>query len=214
MIHARALLLADGSSDEPLGRHVAALAHRHGVALDVVAPEFDRMDRPPGRRVKDRLTRMIEIDADFDILIVHRDSERKAVVDRLAEIRQAVTSAGVDWPTVPVVPVRMTEAWLLLDEPAIRAVAGRPTGTEALDLPPAAAVESEPNPKARLLHALAIASGLSGRRLGKFTRDFPAHRRQLLERLDRRGSVRTLTAWQALEHAVLEAMAQMTAEPE
>ena len=32
-----------------------------------------------------------------------------------------------------IVPVRMTEAWLLLDESAIRRVAGRPHGDEPLD---------------------------------------------------------------------------------
>jgi hypothetical protein len=46
LIYARALMLVDGSSDEPLGRHVAALARRHEVRLDVVTPEFERMNMP------------------------------------------------------------------------------------------------------------------------------------------------------------------------
>jgi hypothetical protein len=211
LIYARALLLADGPSDEPLGRHVAALARRHGVRLDVVAPEFGRMDPPPGLRVRDRLARMLEIDPDFEILIVHRDSERQPAADRLDEIREAARSLSVPWPTIPIIPVRMTEAWLLLDEPAIRAVAGRPTGTEQLDLPRRPNVESVPDPKSCLQDALATASGLSGRRLSKFKRDFPAHRRQLLDRLDRAGPVRELSAWRALDLATGAAMAHLEA---
>ncbi len=203
-------MLADGSSDEPLGRHIAALAHRHDVTLDVVAPEFARMDTPPGRAVEARLVRMLAIDSDFDVLIVHRDAERQTVDDRLAEIRAALQSAALEWHLVPVIPVRMTEAWLLLDESAIRLVAGRPTGTEPLNLPSVAQVEAEPHPKSCLQEVLATASGLSGRRLRKFKRDFPAHRRQLLERLDRDGAVRSLGAWQALEDDVLRAMAVVT----
>jgi hypothetical protein len=202
-------MLADGSSDEPLGRHVAALAGRHGVRLDVVTPDFDRMNMPPGRRVRDRLQRMLELDPDFDALIVHRDAERWPRADRLNEIHAAMASLDVAWPTVPVIPVRMTEAWLLLDEQAIREVAGRPTATESLDLPAAALVEALPDPKMRLQEALAAASGHSGRRLREFERDFPAHRRQLLDRLDRSGPVCRLPAWQALEVATEKAMARL-----
>lgn len=204
-------MLADGSSDEPLGRHVEALARRHAVNLVVVTPAFDRMHDPPGRRVRARLERMLRIDHEFDVLIVHRDAERASVAHRLDEIRAATLSAGIDWPTIPVIPVRMTEAWLLLDERAIREVAGRPTGKDPLDLPSLANVESDPDPKARLQRALATASGLSGRRLREFRRDFPEYRRQLLDRLDRTGPVRDLQAWQALERATRDAMTGLSA---
>ncbi len=100
----------------------------------------------------------------------------------------------------------MTEAWLLLDEAAIRLVAGRPSSSEPLDLPLSHQAESLADPKTRLQIALASASGLSGRRLRQFKRDFPYHRRQLLERLDRNGQVRQLSAWQSLEAATERAM--------
>lgn len=209
MIRARALLLADGSSDEPLGVHVAALARSHGVALDVVAPEFDRMSDPPGRTVRQRLERMLKIDPDFDVLLVHRDCENDARDLREAEIVSGVEHCDIEWPVVPIVPIRMTEAWLLLDEKSIRVIAGRPSGVEPLDLPKVSQVETVPDPKARLGAALEIACGLSGRRLRKFKRDFPAHRRQLLERMDRLGPVRQLSAWRALETATADAMARV-----
>ena len=161
MIEARALLLVDGLSDEPLGRHVAAMARGHAVRLVVVAPSFDRMTKPPGRRVIDRLARILAIDDEFDVLIVHRDAEREAAESRAEEIRAASATAGIAWPTIPIIPIRMTEAWLLLDEQAIREVAGRPTGKTPLNLPPLARVETTPDPKAMLKQALATASGLS-----------------------------------------------------
>lgn len=65
---------------------------------------------------------------------------------------------------VPVVPIRMTEAWLLADETAIRRAAGNPNGTMPLDLPSVARLENIPDPK-RILHdVLRQASGLNSRR--------------------------------------------------
>lgn len=157
----------------------------------------------------DRLSRILAFDDEFDVLIVHRDAERAAADSRIEEIRAASATAGIAWPTVPIIPIRMTEAWLLLDEQAIREVAGRPTGNMPLNLPPMARVETTPDPKATLKQALATASGLSGRRLREFKRDFPEYRRQLLDRLDRGGPVRRLSAWQALARATSAAMAQV-----
>jgi hypothetical protein len=60
----------------------------------------------------------------------------------------------------------MTEAWLLLDEEAIRGAAGNPNGKEPLDLP--RAPDQIPNPKDVLGELLKQASGLSGRRKKSF----------------------------------------------
>lgn len=212
MITARALFLADGPSDEPLGEHVRALAAAHGVRLDVVTPDFRRMDSPPGLAVHERLACMLRIDPDFDVLLVHRDAEKESPEKRVEEIDAGLALVGVSWPRVPIVPVRMTEAWVLLDEQAIREVAGRPTGSMAIGLPSARRVEGLPDPKASLVEALATASGLSGRRLKKFKRDFPAHRAQLLTMLDRKGPVKQLSSWQALEAATAEVMQQLVAD--
>lgn len=195
----RALLLADGRSDEPLGEHVAALAHSHGAVFDVVAPDLDLLRPPPGRSVAERLERARSIDPDFDLVIVHRDGEAQTRDARLGEIEADLAELEVAWPCIPIVPIRMTEAWLLIDETAIRSVAGRPSGKGDLGLPAPAQVERIADPKALLRDALRLASGLNGRRLRTFDRDFPNHRRVLLQRLDRLGPVRGLPAWAALE---------------
>lgn len=202
MIYARTLLLSDGTSDVPLGAHVASLARAHDIELDVVAPELERLDPPPGRSVHDRLDRILRIDSEFQVLVIHRDAEAVDRAEREREIQAGMTECGIGWPVVPVIPIRMTEAWLLLDEAAIREVAGRPRGSTSLALPSPRRAEDVPDPKAILEQALRDASGCTGRRLAKFSRDFPSHRRQLLERLDRNGPVRNLSAWQALEHDV------------
>ncbi len=102
-------------------------------------------------------------------------------------------------PVVPVVPVRMTEAWLLLDEVAIRSVAGKPRGKAKLTMPRASEVESLPDPKDLLMRLLLDASEAKGRRAANFQRDFGRHRALLIQRLDRSGGVRGLTAWRQLE---------------
>lgn len=203
-------MLADGTSDEPLAAHVAALARRHGVVLDVAVPDFARLDPPPGRTVSARLERLLRFDDAFDVLIVHRDAEGQSPAARRREIERACTAAGVAWPRIPVLPIRMTEAWLLLDEHAIRLVAGKPSGTHDLSLPSVVQLESVPDPKSTLQLALECACALRGRRLQEFKRDFPAHRRQLLERLDRDGPVRRLSAWRTLEQDVRNAAEQLT----
>ncbi len=95
----------------------------------------------------------------------------------------------------PVVPIRMTEACLLLDEQEIRQVAGNPNGKVPLRLPAVRKVESIPDPKALLRETLCRASGLNGRRLDKFKQRFPHHRRQLLEPIDPAGPIAEVPSW-------------------
>lgn len=202
----RALLLADGPSDEPLGLHVARIAARHGCDLDIVAPDLRRLDPPPGLSVSDRLEAVFGFDEAFDLVIVHRDAEAQNPEARRDEVLQAVDAYRADLPVLPVIPIRMTEAWLLVDELAIRRVAGRPTGTEPLGLPAIGQIEQVPDAKAALKKALAKASEASGRRLRRFKRDFGGQRRRLLEGLDPDGPVSNLSAWQALVASVEEAV--------
>jgi hypothetical protein len=124
-------------------------------------PDLGRLRRPP-RDLAGRIRVAFEI-APCDLLFVHRDAEREDPELRRKEIDEAVRGFGMP-PSVPVVPVRMTEAWLLWNEAAIRRVAGNPRGRGALGLPLPGEVERRPDPKADLHGALLEASGLKGRR--------------------------------------------------
>src|SRR5215831_9625046 len=205
----RGLFLADGPSDEPLSDHLERLCADHGHEVRITAPDLRRLPERVGLTVRSRLRYILEQDASYDIVFVHRDAEGQDAALRRHEIADAVAAVKCFIPAVPVVPIRMTEAWLLLDEQAIREVAGRPSGTAGLDLPRAASVESMPDPKARLRTALVTASQLHGRRLDAFKRRFPDHRRQLLERLDHSGPITVLSAWNDLLGAVAKVMAAL-----
>ncbi|MBN9656612.1 MAG: hypothetical protein J0H49_00455 [Acidobacteria bacterium] len=100
-----------------------------------------------------------------DVLFIHRDAEAQPPQLRRTEIAQSMAGSAVRH--IPVVPVRMTEAWLLASETAIRSAAGNPNGNIALTLPNTRNLENLADPK-RVLHtALATASGLNVRRRAK-----------------------------------------------
>ncbi len=126
-------------------------------------------------RSRDVATRVSQALAYYpcDILFVHRDADGQGHSSRKIEVQDGLRVAGIAVPNVAIVPVRMTEAWLLADEPAIRAAAGRPRSVEKLGLPPLKGLEAYANPELALEEALCIASGRSGRRLSSFKRDLP-----------------------------------------
>jgi len=195
----RAAFIADGSSDLPIADHLATLCVERGAAV-VVTPVDRSLLGDVGSTVKGRLDYLLGQSPGLDLIFVHRDAEAQPPDQRRREIADAASDLGAAVPVVPVVPVRMTEAWLLLDEGAIRSVAGKPEGRATLTMPRPADVESLPNPKAVLMKLLLDASEVRGRRrVANFQRDFGRHRALLIQRLDLSAGVRHLTAWRQLE---------------
>lgn len=137
-----------------------------------------------------------------DVLFVHRDAETTPWAARRAEV-------PVRASVVPVIPVRMTEAWLLVDEHALRRAAGNPNGTEPFDLPHPRTLESLADPKAGLRTCLERASGLKGRRLGQFDR--VAARRRVAEDIEDDSALRALPAYRELESAIGEVLTELQA---
>jgi hypothetical protein len=103
-------------------------------------------------------------------------------------------------PYVCVVPVRMTEAWFLFDESAIRRAAGNPGGRSTLPLPPLSKTEALPDPKQTLHELLRAATELPLRRLKRFS-TIQASRR-LAELIDDFSPLRHLPAFATLESEV------------
>ena len=147
---------------------------------------------------------VLSTETEFDLLFVHRDADAAGHEERTREIVDALANAALDVGQVPIVPVRTTEAWVLLDEAAIRRVAGKPRGRQPLNLPRPARVESLADPKEALATALAAASGYSGSRLRRFRNRFGQHRRILLEQLAVGGTLELVPAWRRLREAVSE----------
>ena len=165
-------LLADGTSDRALLPAIDWLLRDMNVTGGLV-PEFEFADlsrvRPKPSGLAERIGRAVDL-YPCDLLLVHRDAEGAPPRARRQEVAAAWEQAGRPSTVthVPVVPVRMTEAWLLIDEAAIRRASGNPAGRVPLDLPTTSQLDSLPDPKAVLVTLLQEASELAGRKLKKF----------------------------------------------
>lgn len=198
----RATFLGEGKFDDGLIQILARLWER-------IAPDFE-IELESGRQlleVQDAPSRAEKIQLlvkhhQPDLLFVHRDADKAGVAARRVEIERDCDGSL----HVPVIPIQETEAWLLLDEDAIREVVGNSKGTKPLNLPKLADVEDTHNAKERLQAALRNARvGGSKRRPGQVSEQRLCA--QLLENLDIDGPITHLSAWQTLvkdtKHAIL-----------
>jgi hypothetical protein len=177
----RYTLVSDGSSDRALIPILDWLLNQQGIA--VTQPEWADLRKLPAppKTLQGRIELAVNL-YPCDLLFIHRDAEREPYAARKQEIQSAVEAAQTT-PAVCVIPVRMQEAWLLIDEGAIRFAAGNPNSRHTLNLP---ALKN-------LLHA----SGLSGRRLKDFRPHAAAHR--VAEFIEDFSPLRQLSAFAALE---------------
>lgn len=198
----RYTFLTDGSSDKALIPLLDWLLREHHIRCPIQAQWADlrHVPRPP-KTLPDRISLSLGL-YPCDLLFVHRDAEGASLTVRKNKILIALEGSRTNsaWPrdlTVCVIPVRMQEAWLLFDEPAIRATAGNRNGRISLDVPPLRELERLSDPKTRLHALLRQASGLSGRRL----KSFPIHERvqRILEFVHDFSPLRELPAFNALE---------------
>lgn len=167
-------LMADGSSDRVLMPMLQWLLDIHCPC----ATELHFAENLPGpNKLADRITAALAY-YPCNLLFVHRDAEAAAPEARQQEIDAAWTRQPQlsDEQLVTIVPVRMTEAWLLVDEAAIRAASGNPNGTIALDLPKVSRLQQLKDPKDMLFEALRVASALSPGRLKAFSPGARCHR--------------------------------------
>ncbi|MFE2179599.1 hypothetical protein [Streptomyces sp. NPDC059455] len=208
----RALYLCEGPSDTGLRFHIEALAADAGREILVTVPDLNRLPSKPGHSVGDKLRaaqRLSDGECVYDLVVIHRDADRHPADHRRREIAEAVAHVSPGLAHVPVIPVRMLEAWLLLDHAAIREVAGNPNGKVALGLPKASRAESAADPKALLRQALATASEEKGRGLKKLQARFCENRARLLQMLDREGPVKQLASWQSFTTDLWETLSRV-----
>jgi hypothetical protein len=199
----RFTLVSDGSSDRTL-LPILTWVLRELSEINRIQPEWAdlrRLHHPP-RSLRDRI--LISIDLyPCDLLFIHRDAEGEDPEHRYEEISSAISEAennDLKIPAICVVPVRMTEAWLLIDESSIRRAAGNPNGKEPLHLPEVSKIEQIPNPKEVLFNKLRKASGLSGRHLKSF--DLLGSRIRVSDLVEDFSPLRKLMAFQRLENDI------------
>lgn len=191
-------LIADGSSDEALLKPIEWAFTKLSPSSTLRRSIF-RPRRPPGCKLSEFVN---EVLADYapDLLFVHRDAEAQDPSLRRLEIPSGDR-------IVPVVPVRMTEAWLLIEEQAIRRAAGNPNGRMPIELPRLQRLEGLSDPKKLLHDALVTASGFAGRRRQQFDRAAAA--RSVADYIEDYSKLRALTAFQEFERALSIAWAQV-----
>lgn len=187
-------LVADGSSDKVLLPILTWSLQQRDVTP--IMEQWADIGRTPGG-TEDRLKTALDL-YPCDVLFVHRDAESQP-----SDLRRAQIADALRWTLVrhiPVVPVRMMEAWLLIDESAIRSAAGNPNGTENLSLPDIRRLEDIPNPKRVLHDALTTASGLNARRRSRLSVPERVHR--IPNYIDDFSRLNVLPAFQTLQEDI------------
>lgn len=201
----RYTLLSDGPADKTLMPILTWLLWQHVPNLPIQSRWADlrRLLRPP-RELHERIQESIHL-YPCDLLFVHRDAETASLEFRLNEINEAALNAIVENETstiVCVVPVRMTEAWLLFDIDAIRQAAGNPNGEVPLNLPTLSNIEALPNPKRVLHDILREATELSSHRKKRFDTNRAVLR--IPDFIEDFSPLRRLSAFSALEEEIKE----------
>jgi hypothetical protein len=199
----RFTLLSDGSSDRMLMPILDWLLCQHcpEYAVESDWADLGRLPNPP-KTLPDKIRTTLDL-YPCDLLFIHRDAEKESFEKRHAEITRALDGLETP-PAICVIPVRMQEAWLLFDEPAIRRAAGNPYGRNNLNLPDTRSVETIPDPKELLFSIIRKSSGLHGTRLKKLN----PHKRAFLvsQSIDDFSPLRSINAFQALENQLKTAL--------
>lgn len=201
----RATLLTDGPSDEVLRYPLLWLCEQNAASPVAIRWADLRILRKKPIGLRERIQAALAIEP-CDLLFVHRDAEKDAPELRHREIRSAASKL---LPQVAIVPIRMTEAWLLHNKEALCYAAGRPNFAEKLTLPPARQWESLPDPKDTLRSALRQASGATGRRARELNEGSATH--HLAERIADWSPLRQLSAFQRLEADLRETLKTLDA---
>lgn len=189
-------LLADGSSDRVLQPILSWL-------LDVHCPQPHQIEYAPLHQGSlDRRIAQALDDYPCDLLFIHRDAERADPAARHSEIASAMPAEPGGAQFVAVIPVRMTEAWLLFDAHAIRRAADNPNGNVPLGLPKINKIEQLADPKETLFSLLRTASGRSPHRMRRFNPEACRHRITELVTEGDFAPLRQLPAFQRLEAQV------------
>lgn len=190
-------LLTDGSSDKTLVPIINwTLEQIPNIRIN---SQYAEVSLKPSAGLPKRAAAAIKI-YECDILLVHRDAETLSANIRIAEIKKHLIDLGK--PYVPIVPIRMTEAWLLIDEQAIRSAANNPNGTIELSIPKANRLEDIPDPKNMLFEKLKLASELPLGRLRKFRPDSCRHR--VAELISDFSQLRGLSAFMQFEYDLIK----------
>lgn len=184
-------VVADGGTDRILVPIIQWAVHRLDPHVEILEPEF--------RKRRGGIAEFLAAYSTGAMLIfAHRDSENVTFDERLGEF-EAVDRQEV----VPVIPVRMSESWLLFNGSAIAKAAGKPSSH--VPVPSVGRIEDIPDPKDRLDELLFQAAGApTGRRGRNFKRSIAARRTSVAEYISDYSPLENLPAFRSFQGALLE----------
>ena len=182
-------VVADGGTDRVLVPIIQWAVHRLDPQVEILEPEF-------AKRIGSVKEFLSAYNPDVMLVFVHRDAENRSLEERLIEFE---TTEGSN--IVPVVPVRMSEAWLLVNGPAIARAAG--SSSSVVTIPKMSRIESIPDPKTYLDNLILQAAGNpSGRRLKTFKRSMVSRRMSVASLIADFSPLEELRAFQSFQQAL------------
>ena len=158
---------------------------------------FSHLKAPP-KTLADRIIHALDL-YPCDLLFIHRDAEKEALQNRVQEIDTAIREINTSFDHVKIIPIRMTEAWLLTNKQAIRVASGNPNGQVKLNIPALEKLEEVPNPKKVLKELLLRASELKGRHKNRVSRRIPKMVHLVAENTGSIAPLRKLSAFRIFE---------------
>ena len=184
-------LVADGETDRLLVPVIQWAVHRLDPGVEILEPEFRKRRRGVAEYLAEYQTGAM-------LIFVHRDAETLTLEERLEEF-VAVDRGDV----IPVVPVRMSESWLLCDGTAIAKAAGSPSSH--VPVPAVAQIENIADPKDRLDDLLFGAAGAPAGRRGKiFKRSIAQRRVSVAEYISDYSALENLPAFRRFQDELAE----------
>jgi len=201
------ILVSDGSSDRLLINPINWLFRKHGLESNGKRIDFGQSGFNP-KSISEKIIILKSLYSEIKYIIIHRDAENQSHLLREAEISKELEKAEIqEVNALKIVPIRMSEAWMLIDELAIKKAAGKPSSTKRLKLPAITSLESISNPKDILKKKLLEASELKGRRKAQF--DFNEARQRVSDNIEDFSPLLQLSAFQRFEAEVKEIIKQI-----
>lgn len=185
-------VVADGGTDRVLVPIIRWAIHRLDPEVDILEPEFVK-----------RAGSVAEFFDSYEpttmLVFAHRDAESSGIKKRVSEFNQVALEE-----VVPIVPVRKSEAWLLIDGSAIARAAGRSAAHVAV--PKLSTIEKIADPKTKLERLLFQAAGSPTGRSGKnFKRSMVSRRVNLASLISDYSPLETLPAFAAFQTLLAKA---------
>ena len=198
------LFLSEGTSDQsiiPLINKI--ILNNYNVTINTIIPNFNSVrPRPSGLTLKIKAVQKLYESIDF--LVIHRDADSVGRDHRMNEIKSAIASVSPSFDFVAMIPVRMTEAWLLVDQAAIIHAMERPTYNKKIIFPPIKKIEKLAYPKNLLLQIVQEIADLPKRRKNEL--NFPRIRKNIGEHISNYTILKILPAFALFEADLLSVL--------